>query len=238
MKSKITLLIALFVLCLVQARAQDQYEGSVTLFAEEGENFSLFLNGEKVNTSPAAKVVAERVKEVSISMRIVFEDGSIQPVKKNFMRAGKDCTYVLKKDKKGQYSVKIKSCLAPFSQGPGAGGDAPMSSGGSQPEKLTATYSDGTITVSNGNSYTVTKKGTPGGFPSPHVIMNEPVGAKVTITYDDNSEKYETEVPFDYEVKDYSNNNSYFRLTVDEGGPDKTWYVRLKNSTGYVLVIE
>lgn len=237
MKSKITPFVILFVLCLIQARAQDPYEGSVTLFAEEGENFSLFLNGEKVNASPAAKVVAEKVKDASISMRIVFEDGSIQPVKKNVMRAGKDCTYILKKDKKGQYVVRVKSCLNPFPQGPGAGGDEPMSSGGSQPEKLSASYSDGVITVNNGNTYTVTKSRT-SGMPSPHVIMNAPVGAKVTITYDNNAEKYETEVPFDYVVDDYNNNNSYFRLTVDEGGPDKTWYVRLQNSNGYKLTIE
>ena len=103
---------------------------------------------------------------------------------------------------------------------------------------LSATYRDGTITVSDMSHYTVTKSRTAGGWPSPHVIMNAPTGAKVTITYDDNKETYNTEVPFDYEVKDYYNNNSYFRLTVDQGGPDKTWYVRLQNGTGYVLTIE
>ena len=72
----------------------------------------------------------------------------------------------------------------------------------------------------------------------PQVIMTALPGARVSITYDDNSEKYSAESPFKYEVKDFSNNNSYLTLTVDEGGPSKTWHVKLQNSNGYDLKIE
>jgi hypothetical protein len=148
---------------------------------------------------------------------------------------------MISKNKKGAYAFKIKSATGDMGRptAPVMTASQPMgTSTPSAPEKLSATYSDGYITVSNGNSYSVTKSGTPGGWPSPHVIMKAPVGAKITISYDDTSEKYNSEVPFEYTVQDYNNNNSYFRLTVDEGGPDKTWYVRLQNGTGYQLTIE
>lgn len=217
------------------------YLGTATFFAEEGEAFTLYVNGEKINAQPAPNVVDEEVTTASISIRVVFADGATPELKKTIFRMGKDCTYMIKKNKKGEYGTSMKSCNGqlgpPQSAQPVAVAPvAPIAPAGGG--KLSATYTDGIIHISDGRMLTVTKSKTSGGWPSPHVKMNAPTGARVSITYDDNNEKYNTEVPFDYEVKDYNNNNSYFRLTVDEGGPDKTWYVRLQNGTAYQLTIE
>ena len=107
--------------------------------------------------------------------------------------------------------------------------------------KLSATYSKGVISLSDGRHFTVKKgnvKGFSGGWFATYVNMNAPAGAKVTITYDSNPETFKSEVPFSYKVNDSDNKDAYFKLTVDEGGPDKTWSVRLQNEGGKQLVIE
>ena len=240
------LLFALLFMVLTALHAQAQPPktvGSMKFFTDEGEKFTLYLNGDIKNAAPAPSVLAENVVEPMIQVRIVFEDATIPPIKKQVMRMGNDCVYLISKNKKGEYGFKVKSASGNMggSTPPAVTSEAPTSAPSSPTHasaKLSATYSDGTISISDGRQLRVTKTKTSGGWPSPHVIMNAPTGAKVTITYDDNNEKYNTEVPFNYEVKDYNNNNSYFRLTVDEGGPDKTWYVRLQNGTAYQLTID
>ena len=107
--------------------------------------------------------------------------------------------------------------------------------------KLTATYSKGVISLSDGRHLKVKKgnvKGFSGGWFATYVVMNDPTGAHATITYDNNSESFKSEVPFSYKVIDNDNKDSYFKLTVDEGGPDKTWSVRLQNEGGKQITIE
>lgn len=252
MKSK-SILVALFFIAFspVYLLAQaPPYLGSVTFFAEEGENFTLYLNGEQQNTKPMPNVKVEEVTEAFVAVRIVFEDATIQPVKKSIMRGGVDCIYMIKKNKKGEYGTSVKSCVGAFANAQAsatpvsvpkspqeaAGLPAPTPAATSSgPQK--ATMQDNMII----NPYSarrlwVHKGRTPGNFPQPIVKMTHPEGATVTITYDDNNEKYTSEVPFTYEVKDYNNNNSYFKLSVDEGG-GKVWYVRLQHGTSYQLTI-
>lgn len=224
--------------------AQNPYLGSVTVFSEEGENFTLYLNGDRKNGEPSARVVVNDVTEVPISIRIVFENGATPEVKKSGFRGGKDCTYAIQKNKKGEHVLKIKGCTDPFPEG-----DSQMPSQANaslppqqpitktQPAQLSATYANGTITINDGRTLTVTKVKA-NGMTYPRIMMNSPSNATATITYDDNNEKYTSEIPFQYEVKDFSNNNSFFKLTVDEGGPEKTWHVRIQNSNGYDLKIE
>ena len=82
------------------------------------------------------------------------------------------------------------------------------------------------------------KKVKTNGLTYPQVIMTALQGAKVNISYDANDETFSAEPPFKYEVKDFSNNNAYFKLTVDEGGPAKTWSVKLQHTNGYDLKID
>jgi hypothetical protein len=220
-----------------QMPGDSPYAGTMTFFTDEGEKFTLYLNGEQVNQAPAARVVAQ-IKDASVSLRIVFEDVSLPQFKKTIMRMAKDCTYMISKNKKGEYTSSMKSCTGTLDNGNTTMTTGTTTTAMPTDGPLTAKYQDGVILLSDGSRLTVTKVKTNGMWPSPHVKMTVPVGAKVSITYDDNKETYNTEVPFDYEVKDYNNNNSYFKLTVDQGGPDKTWYVRLQNGTGYMIKIE
>lgn len=252
-----TLLLTLFSALSLLAQ-KPPYLGSATFFAEEGEKFTLYLNGEIQNNKPETNVKVEEITEAFIGVRIVFEDAALPPIKKSIMRGGVDCVFAISRNKKGEYNVKTKSCIGAFNnaqasapvqvtapkspqEAAAVGGmqfpaaTTPATTSTSGPQK--ATMQDNMII----NPYSakrlwVHKGRTPGNFPQPIVKMTHPEGASVTITYDDNNEKYTSEVPFTYEVKDYNNNNSYFKLSVDEGG-GKVWYVRLQHGTSYQLTI-
>lgn len=55
------------------------------------------------------------------------------------------------------------------------------------------------IGLSDGRKLTISKK--QANWPDLHVIMKNPEGSKVTISYDDGKDTYSTKMPFDYTVK-------------------------------------
>jgi hypothetical protein len=237
--SYFTFFIAFFLLS--HAYAQDPGPGAVTVFSETGENFTLYLNGEQKNASPASRVVVDNVTEVPVSFRIVFQNNSALEIKKNGIRQGKNCLYAIEKNKKGQHVFKMKGCSDEPVAGSTQGTTEPVTTVApattSTPDQLSGSYANGVITINDGRTIAV-KKVKVNGMTYPRVIMTALPGAHVSISYDNNDEKYSAEVPFQYEVKDFSNNNAYLTLTVDEGGPKKTWHVKLQNSNGYDLKIE
>jgi hypothetical protein len=249
MQIKTLCLLSYFTISLLSvARAQDAVPGpgSVTVFSEEGENFTLYLNGEQKNGSPSARVVVN-VTEEQVSFRIVFQNSTTPEVKRSGLRGGAHCMYAIEKNKKNERVLRIKGCSEEA-----AAADGQYSSQNSEtapsevttatevtstPAQLSAKHKDGVITINDGRTFSV-KKIKANGMTYPRVMMTALEGAHVSIAYDNNSEKYNADVPFEYEVKDFSNNNAYFTLTVDEGGPAKTWRVKLQNSNGYDLKIE
>jgi hypothetical protein len=240
---KLSVLLLLLALFAFSANAQeDPGPGSVTVYSENGDNFTLFLNGQSRNATPTSRVVVDNFKEVPVSFRIVFEDKKIPEIKKKGIRQGKHCMFAIVTGKKGDRSLKVRGC----SEEPEASALAtttpasqPVAStpSTSTPDQLSATYANGVITINDGRTIKVNKVKA-NGMTYPRVIMTALTGAKVTITYDDNTEKYSAETPFQYEVKDFQLNNAYFTLTVDEGGPAKTWKVKLQNANGYDLKLE
>jgi hypothetical protein len=232
---------------LASASAQDAGPGpgSVTVFSEDGENFTLYLNGEAKNAAASSRVVAD-VTEAPVSFRIVFQNSTVPELKKNGFRQGKNCLYSIVKNKKGERALRVKDCsdevqssdqMSSTANSGSSSNNASATTTTSSPEQLSASYANGVITINDGRTIAV-KKVKANGMTYPRVIMSALTGAHVSITYDDNNEKYNAEVPFQYEVKDFSNNNSYLTLTVDEGGPKKTWHVKLQNANGYDLKIE
>jgi hypothetical protein len=240
----------LLVVCLVatslirvygQSPDADPGPGTVTVYSESGENFTLYLNGDRKNGSPTSRVVTN-VSEVPVAFRIVFADGATPELTRKGIRQGTNCLFAIEKNKKGERVLKLKGCS-----------DEPVATSGteqpatttqpsepvttSQPAKLSATYASGVITLNDGRTFTV-KKVKAHGMTYPRVIVTALTGAQISLAYDNGNEKYTAEAPMQYEVKDFQNNNAYFTLTVDEGGVDKTWHVKLQNSNGYDLTIE
>lgn len=213
--------------------------GTVTVFSEDGSKFTLYLNGDRKNSSPDTRVVAANISEVPISFRIVFEDARIPEITKRGMRQGKHCLFAIVKNKKGEYGLRVGDCTESEPEGVAEPAQSAVvtTQPVSTPDQLSATYANDIITINDGRTLKVSKLKV-NGMTYPRVHFTALPGAKVSLKYDATGESYNAESPMEYEVKDFSNNNSYFTLTVDEGGPAKTWYVKLKNSNGYDLKIE
>lgn len=207
------------------------------IYSEMGERFIVFLDGQRINASYEESVTAPNlIPGGSKGIRIEFEDKSIPKILKRYpIVAGGDMTIMLKKKKKGEYVTRVVS--APASSAPipdmDAPTQAPSSTASSGP--VTAKYDGESITLSNGQSYTVKRERDQSGMNPPQVIMKAPEGATVTITQDGGKEVYTGEVPFVYSVQDYNYYNTYFKLEVTEG--NKKWSVKMQNGTGYRLVI-
>lgn len=234
-------MLATVCLCSSNVFSQDPGPGTVTVYSEDGEKFTLYLNGDRKNEAPSARVSAHNITEVAVAFRISFENSALTEIKKNGIRQGTNCLYAIEKNKKGEYVLKMKGCNdEPVAEAPKEAAQPQEEQQvvvQSTPDQLSATYSNGVISINDGRTLTV-KQVKANGMTYPQVFMTALTGANVTITYDDNDEKYGAEPPFKYEVKDFSNNNAYFTLTVDEGGPSKTWKVKLQNKNGYDLKIE
>ena len=77
------------------------------MFTEEGEKFTLFLNGVQQNQASQTNVHIENIKANTQKLRIVFEDKNIPNISENiFYENYKDYTYVIRKKKNAASQVK------------------------------------------------------------------------------------------------------------------------------------
>lgn len=222
---------------------QDPGPGTVSVFSEDGAKFTLYINGERKNASPDSRVVAN-MSEVPFSFRIVFEDTKLGEINKRGIRQGKHCLYPIVKGKKG-VSLKVGGCsdsppegsVASETAQPDASHTALTAT--STPEQLSATFNvkDYIISINDGRKLKVNKEKV-NGMTYPRVIFTALPGAKISLKYEKGNESYEAESPMQYEIKDFTNNNAFVTITVDEGGPKKTWHVKIVNANGYDLKIE
>jgi len=245
MVNKLLLLVSCLSISFFAAAQEDPGPGSVSVYSETGAKFTLYVNGEKKNATPDTRVVAN-MNEPQFQFRIVFEDSKLPEIKQRGIRLGKHCSYPIVKGKKG-LALKVGACsetapegaTASVTSAPTQSTPAPSTTpvATSTPAQLSATYKDDVITLNDGRTLKV-KKVKANGMTYPRLFFTALTGAKVYIKYDDDNEELLGESPVQTEVKDFQHNNAYFTLTVDEGGPTKTWHVKLKNSNGYDLKIE
>jgi len=78
------------------------------VFAEGGEKFTLILNGEKQNDTPAVNVKAKNLTNDYYQARVDFEEASLPDFSNNnfMVKQGMETTYVIKKNKKGEYVLR------------------------------------------------------------------------------------------------------------------------------------
>jgi hypothetical protein len=83
-------------------------QASAVVFSEAGENFTLFLNGEKKNNSPQPNVKVQGLTSEFYQARIDFEDPMLKDFAEgNFaVQIGSEVTYIVKKNKKGEYVLR------------------------------------------------------------------------------------------------------------------------------------
>jgi hypothetical protein len=82
-------------------------QSNLTLFTEEGEKFTLFLNGVIQNKAFQTNVHVENINANTQKLRIVFEDKSIPSISENiYYETYNDYTYVIRKKKNVASKVK------------------------------------------------------------------------------------------------------------------------------------
>ncbi|HEY0090940.1 MAG TPA: DUF4476 domain-containing protein [Flavobacterium sp.] len=112
MKVKFTLL-ALFLLTLNFANAQMQPFGHLTIFSEDGDKFTLILNGERINDVPQTNLRVEELTQPYYNAKIVFEDKTKNEISKNYLQVTDadqvfmDVTYKIKRDKNNATKMKL-----------------------------------------------------------------------------------------------------------------------------------
>jgi len=101
----IRIILPLFLAMLIAGKAGAQ--GSLVVFSEKGEKFTLYLNGSPVTESPAPRAETNRPMGPSFKFRLSFEDSAIPEISKTvFNSPGPEMFYVVRKTEKGKYILE------------------------------------------------------------------------------------------------------------------------------------
>lgn len=119
-----TIISALFILFTTNLAAQLQPIGHLTIFSEDGDKFTLYLNGEQINTEPQVNIRVEDLNQPYYNAKIVFADATKEAVSKNRVTITDpegtymDVTYKLKRDKNNASKLKLNFfSVTPVEQG-------------------------------------------------------------------------------------------------------------------------
>jgi hypothetical protein len=103
MKQLFTLLFAVAI-----AQYSSAQNASAVVFSENGEKFTLLLNGEKQNNSPLVNVKLKGLTSEFYQARVDFEDATLADFTSNTfaVKFGYEATYIIRKNKKGEYVLR------------------------------------------------------------------------------------------------------------------------------------
>ena len=108
---KITLIGLFFITCI--ASAQPGPVGHLTIFSEDGDKFTLILNGEQINDVPQTNLRVEDLNQPYYNAKIKFEDQTLVEISKNNLMLTdvdgifSDVTYKIKRDKNNKTKMKM-----------------------------------------------------------------------------------------------------------------------------------
>lgn len=111
MTKKITLFSLFFITFI--AAAQPGAFGHLTIFSEDGDKFTLILNGELINDVPQTNLRVEDLNQPYYNAKIKFEDQSLIEISKNNLTLTDadgiftDVTYKIKRDKNNKSKMKM-----------------------------------------------------------------------------------------------------------------------------------
>lgn len=97
----------------VASYAQPETAGHLTIFSEDGDKFTLILNGEVINDEPQTNLRVEDLNQPYYNAKIKFEDKSLADISKNNLQLTdvdgifSDVTYKIKRDKNSKSKMKM-----------------------------------------------------------------------------------------------------------------------------------
>ncbi|MEY4703059.1 MAG: hypothetical protein RIR96_956 [Bacteroidota bacterium] len=111
------ILLAILFFAPIVGFAQFQQGGTLNIFSEDGDKFTLILNGEKQNETPQTNVRIEELPQPYYNAKVIFEDKALAPISKNSLMItdadGKfmDVTYKIRKDKQNKPKMNYFSMI-------------------------------------------------------------------------------------------------------------------------------
>lgn len=82
---------------------------NAVIYSEAGEKFTLYLNGEAMNSAPKSNVKLQNLTSEFYQARVDFQDVTLADFSNNnfALHAGMEVTYQVKKNKKGEYVLRF-----------------------------------------------------------------------------------------------------------------------------------
>ncbi|HRN98652.1 MAG TPA: DUF4476 domain-containing protein, partial [Flavobacterium sp.] len=112
MKQILLLAVALLQVSQTFAQRPGQF-GHLTIFSEDGDRFTLVLNGEQINDTPQTNLRVEDLTQPYYNAKIIFEDATKQSISKNNLMIADadgvfmDVTYKIKRDRNNASKMKM-----------------------------------------------------------------------------------------------------------------------------------
>jgi len=99
--------ITLFAICLLSVLNISAQMNAV-IYSEAGEKFTLYLNGEAMNSAPQSNIKLKNLTSEFYQARIDFQDAALADFSDNnfALHQGMEVTYQVKKNKKGEYVLR------------------------------------------------------------------------------------------------------------------------------------
>ncbi len=108
MKKRLPML--LIILALAQLSSFAQLKTNLVFFTEQGERFTVILNGIRQNPTPETNVKVTDLVAPNYKLKVIFEDPALGFVDKNLMlNQGFETTVVIRKNNKNEYVVRWMS---------------------------------------------------------------------------------------------------------------------------------
>ncbi len=128
-----------FVSILFTAAAQAQ-TSDIVVFSEMGEKFTLVIDGDVKNETPATRVVATGIRNETPLIVVRVAETGVPPVKQNaWMEYGKEYTLKLTTNKKGEYVLRMQGQAELGTAKPTEAAKAPPTNFVDDTEKATTT---------------------------------------------------------------------------------------------------
>lgn len=119
---KIFLLVFVIIFKLNSSFAQNS---NLILFTEQGEQFTVILNGIKQNAKPETNVKVTGLNAPNYKMKVIFENKSIPDMDKTvYLEPGSEVTYSIKKNASAVYTIRLQSAVPVAEAAPSRAGES------------------------------------------------------------------------------------------------------------------
>ena len=98
----------LLIFCFVGLAAFSQVVNNMVVFCNDGEPFTLILNGERINMEPQTRVVAKGLTLKKYQTKVIFKNENIKEANTTitFFSSGFECEFGLNKKGKKKYKIE------------------------------------------------------------------------------------------------------------------------------------